>query len=148
MSEADPETPPQADAIMVDPGVTQVASPFEPDAFEIVATPALEEFQVANAVTSCFVLSENVPLAVNCCVDPAVREEARGVTTIEINVAGVTVKMVDACMLPIVVVIVVEPVATGMTKPFELAALLMAAIDAADEPQVTDVVRFCVEPSE
>ena len=133
---------------MVYPGVTQVASPFEPAAFATVATPVLEEFQVANAVRSCFVLFENVPLAVNCCVDPAVREEARGVTAMEINVAGVTVKMVDPCMLPIVAVIVVVPVVTGVTKPFDPAALLIAATDSADEPQVTSVVRFCVEPSE
>jgi hypothetical protein len=136
------------DEIVVEPAITAVISPFEPAAFETVATPVFEELQVANAVRSCVVLSENVPVAVNCCVDPAVREEASGVTTIESSVAGVIVKRVDPVMLPDVAVIVVEPVARGVTKPFEPAALLMAATDAVDEPQVTAVVRFCVEPSE
>jgi len=140
--------PCQAAEITADPAATAVASPFEPAALLIVAKLVLEELQVAEAVRFCVVLFENVPVAVNCCVDPVVRAEVRGVTAIEINVAGVTVNMVDDDMLPDVAVIVVEPAATGVTSPLEAAALLMVATDVDDELQVTVVVRFCVEPSE
>ena len=131
-----------------DPAPTAVASPFEPAALLIVATPVLEELQVAKAVRSCVVLFENVPVALNCCVDPFVRAEVRGVTAIEVNVAGSTVNVVDADMLPDVAVIVVEPAATGVISPFEPAALLIVATEVDDELQVTVVVRFCFEPSE
>ena len=146
--EAVPETPLQVDEITVDPTPTAVASPFDPAALLTVATPAVEELQVASEVKTCVVLSENVPVAVNCCVDPVVSEKTGGSTAIEINIAGVTVKVVDPDLLPSVAVIVVDPTTTGVTNPFEPAALLMAATDADDEPQVTAVVRFCVEPSE
>ena len=148
VSEAVPEAPLQIDEIRVGPAATAVASPLEPTALLTVATPAVEELQVTDAVRFCVVLSENVPVAVNCCVDPVAREAIRGVTAIESNVAGVTVNRVDPDLFPNVAVSVADPTATGVANPFEPAALLMAAIDDADEPQVTAVVRFCVEPSE
>jgi len=125
-----------------------VASPCEPAALLIVATPAFEVLHVAKLVRFCVVLLENVPVAVNCCVDPVGKEEVRGVMEIEINVAGDTVNTVDPDMLPDVAVIVVEPAATGVASPFEPVALLMDATDVDDELQVTVVVRFCVEPLE
>jgi len=148
VSEAVPEAPLQAHEITVDPAAIEVASPFEPAALLIAATSELEELQVANKVKSCVEPSENMPVAINCCVDPVVREEARGVMAIVINVAGVTVKRVDPDLFPKVAVIVVDPVATGVDNPFDPAALLMAATDDANEAQVTAVVMFCVEPSE
>jgi hypothetical protein len=71
-----------------------------------------------------------------------------GVIAMETSAAGVTVRVVVSEMFPTVAVIDVEPMDIGVTKPFESAALLMAAIDSFDEPQVTVAVRFCVEPSE
>jgi hypothetical protein len=71
-----------------------------------------------------------------------------GVTFMDTSVAEVTVSVVDPDILPDVAVIVVEPAATDVAKPLELAALLMDATPAVDEPQVTAVVRFCVELSE
>ena len=47
--------------------------------------------------------------------------------------------------LPDVAVIVVEPAATEVASPLEPAALLILAIAAVDDFQVTAVVRFCVE---
>jgi hypothetical protein len=47
-----------------------------------------------------------------------------------------------------VAVIVVVPAVTETAKPLESAALLMAATPAADEPQATAVVRFCIVLSE
>ena len=64
------------------------------------------------------------------------------------SVAGVTVRVVEFDKPPDVAVIVVEPAATGVANPLKPAALLMVATDAADELQVTVVVRFCVELSE
>lgn len=60
----------------------------------------------------------------------------------------VTVSAAVLVMLPDVAVIVVEPAATEVAKPLEPDALLMDAIPALDEFQVTVVVRFCVELSE
>ncbi len=148
VSEAVAETPPKEDEITADPATTAVASPFEPAALLTVATPALEVLQVAKAVRFCVVLFEYVPVAVNCCIDPVGNEEVRGVIAIETNVAVDTVNLVDPDILPDVAVIVTMPYATGVASPFEPAALLMAATDVVDEPHVTDVVRFCVEPSE
>jgi hypothetical protein len=148
VSEAVPEAPLQTDEIRVDPAATAVASPLEATALLTVATPAVEVLQVTSAVRFCVVLSENLPVAVNCCVVPVAREATRGVTAIESNVAGVTVNSVDPDLFPNVAVSVAGPTATGVANPFEPAALLMAAMDDADEPQVTAVVRFCVEPSE
>jgi hypothetical protein len=74
--------------------------------------------------------------------------ELVGVTAIDMSDAGVTVRVVDPDMLPDVAVIVVEPAATDVAKPLEPAALLIAATIAADEFQVTDVVRSCVVLSE
>jgi hypothetical protein len=64
------------------------------------------------------------------------------------SVAEVTVSVVDPDMLPDVAVIVVEPAATEVANPLELAALLMAATTVADELQVTVVVKSCVVLSE
>jgi len=145
---ADPETPPDADVIVVVPAVTAAASPFEPVALLIVATLVLDELQVAEAVKSCVVLFENVPVAVNCRVVPFAIEGLIGVTAIDASVAAVTVRVVEPDILPDVAVIVVEPAATEVANPLEPAALLMVATAAADEPQVTAVVRFCVVLSE
>ena len=53
-----PETLPDVAVIVVVPAVTAVARPFDPAALLIVATPVLEEFQVAEAVRFCVVPSE------------------------------------------------------------------------------------------
>ena len=54
----DPEMLPEAAVIVVDPVATEAANPLEPVALLIVATPVLDELQVAAAVRSCVVLSE------------------------------------------------------------------------------------------
>ena len=87
-------------------------------------------------------------MAVNCCVVPSAMLGLVGLTDMDKSVVGVTAKVVDPDMLPDVAVIVVEPAATDVANPLEPAALLMAATPAADEFQVTAVVRFCVVLSE
>ena len=69
-----------------------------------------------------------------------------GVTEIDTSVAGVTVSVVlpDMFVAGSMAVIVAEPVAVDVAKPFEPAALLILATPEGDEPQVTDAVKFCV----
>jgi len=43
---------------VVEPAATDVAKPFDPAALLIVAIPVLDEFQVADVVRFCVVLSE------------------------------------------------------------------------------------------
>ena len=59
-------TPDSVAVICVLPRVTAVTSPLS----EIVATVELELFHVTSAVISCVVLSEYIPVAVNCWVVP------------------------------------------------------------------------------
>jgi hypothetical protein len=87
-------------------------------------------------------------VAANCCVVPVAMLGVAGVIARDTSVAGVTVRVVDPDILPDVAKIVVEPTATDVANPLEPAALLMAATPAADEFQVTAVVRFCVVLSE
>ena len=61
-----PETLPSVAVIVVVPTATELASPSLPAALLIVAVPGLLELQVTAVVRSCVVLSENVPVAVNC----------------------------------------------------------------------------------
>jgi hypothetical protein len=58
------------------------------------------------------------------------------------TVLPVTVSVAVPETLPDVAVIVVDPLATEVANPLEPAALLMAATVAADDFQVTAVVRF------
>ena len=88
-------------------------------------------------------MSENVPVAVNCCVHPAIMVGFAGVTARDAIVADVTVRVVEPETLPEMAVIVVWPEATAVTLP-----LLIVATDATEEPQVTDAVIFCVVLSE
>ena len=74
-------------------------------------------------------------------------EALTGVTAIDESVAAVTVSVVNFETLPSVAWIVVAPAATEVPRPFDLAALLMVAIFVLVEVQVTEAVRFCVEPS-
>ena len=81
-------------------------------------------------------------MAVNCCVAPAAIVEVNGVTERDNRAAAVTVSVVEPDMLPEAAVIVVEPEATEVARPFEPTALLMVARPVLEELQVTDAVRF------
>jgi hypothetical protein len=60
------ETLPDAAMIVVDPAATDVASPLEPAALLIDAALVLDELQVTVLVRFWVVLSEYMPVAVNC----------------------------------------------------------------------------------
>ena len=53
-----PDMLPDVAVIVVKPAATDVAKPLEPAALLMVATPAVDEFQVTAVVRSCVVLSE------------------------------------------------------------------------------------------
>jgi hypothetical protein len=57
---------PRLAVIVVVPTATELADPALPPALLIVAVSGLLEFQVTAVLRSCVVLSENVPVAVNC----------------------------------------------------------------------------------
>ena len=58
VNEVDADTLPDIAVIVVEPADTDVARPLEPPALLIVATPALDEFQVTAVVRFCVEPSE------------------------------------------------------------------------------------------
>ncbi len=66
-----------------------------------------------------------------------------GVTAIETNCAGTTVKVAVSLMPPTVAVIVVDPEPTVVAKP----ELLIVAGEVDEELQATPAVRSALEPS-
>ena len=79
----------------------------------------------------------------NCWVRPATTEGFWGVTEIEVNVAAVTVSVVEPLIEPDLAVMVALPAAMPVAKP---VVPLMVATEVLDELQVAVVVRFCVVP--
>jgi hypothetical protein len=144
----EPVMPPDVAVTVAVPTATEVALPLEPVTLLMAATDIEDELQVTEVVRSCVVLSENIPVAVNCWVVPRAMLGLVGVTSMETRNAGVTVRAVEPEMPPEVAVIVAVPTATGVALPLETAASLIAATDVADELQVTEAVRSCVVLSE
>ncbi len=103
---------------------------------------------MTDAVRSCFVPSENIPVAVNCLVVPTALVELKGVIEIDESPAGFTVSEVDPVMLPYAAVIVVDPAATGVARPLVPASLLTVVTPVLDELQVAEAVRSCAVSSE
>jgi len=66
VSVVDPDRVPDVAVIVVEPAATDVASPIEPVVVLILAIDDADELQTTSAVRFCVVLSENVPVAVNC----------------------------------------------------------------------------------
>jgi len=130
--------------ICVVPAATPVASPV---LAPMVANPVFDDAHVTVVVMSFVELSLYVPVAVNCCVVPALIEGAAGVTAIDCSVttAAVTVnESFGLTTLPSVAVICVVPAATPVANPV-LAP--MVANPVFDEAHVTVVVMFFVELS-
>src|SRR5262245_40662583 len=84
---------------------------------EIVAAAVLLEVQRAEAVTFCVVLSEKVPVAVNCCVTPTGMEGLAGVMAIDTRVAEVTVMFVLLLLPPKLAVMVELPTFAAVARP-------------------------------
>ena len=77
-----PETAPDEAEIVVVPVATDVARPVA----LIVATTVLDDVQLTDVEISCVLLSEKVPLAVNCWVIPVAMAGFAGVTAMETSV--------------------------------------------------------------
>ena len=138
---------PSVATIEVVPTAAAVARPFDPPALLIVAVDVSDELQVTDAVRFWIDPSAYVPVAVNCFCVPSGMVVFAGVVAIETSATGVTVSTVLPAMLPSVAEIVVVPTFVVVARPFDPPALLMEATEVAEEPHVTDVVRFCVELS-
>src|SRR6202007_1720720 len=91
VSSVEPVMLPTVAEIVELPAPTPVARPVA----LIVATAAVPEAHTA-LLSTCVVLSLNVPVAVNCCVAPLVIEGFAGVTAIDTSVAGFTVSVAAA----------------------------------------------------
>ncbi len=128
VSVADPDMLPVVALIVVEPAATGVTSPFEPVVLLMAATDVADELQVTVVVRFCVEPSEYVPVAVNCWVVPSPMLGLDGVTAKETSVAGVTVSVSDAEIVPDVAVIVVEPADAEVTSPCEPVVLLTFAI--------------------
>ena len=87
-------------------------------------------------------------MALSCSVVPLAIEEFDGVTAIAVSTAAVTVTAVASDTPPRVAVMVALPRSLPITRPWLPAVLLTAAIDAAEEAQVTNAVRSWVVLSE
>jgi hypothetical protein len=70
-----------------------------------------------------------------------------GVTVIDASVAAVTVRDVEADMLPRVAEIVVDPMLAELARPYDGDALATEATAVLVEFHVTAAVRFWVELS-
>ena len=128
-------TVPCVAVIVVVPKVTPVATP---DVL-IVAIAVLEEFHVTFDVRFWVVWLLNVPVAVYGCDVPAAIDAVAGVTAIDTNTAGVTVRITPGeVMLPCVAVIVVAPTAT----PVAIPEVLIVAVGVLEDAHVTLFVRF------
>jgi hypothetical protein len=91
VSSVEPVMLPTVAEIVEVPAPTPVASPV----LLIVATAPVPEAHTA-LLSTCVVLSLNVPVAVNCCVPPLVIEGFAGVTAIDTSVAAFTVSVTAA----------------------------------------------------
>lgn len=101
----------------------------------MVAAVVFEELQVTEAVRSSVLLSENVPVALNCIVAPALSEAFAGATAIEVRAAPVTDTATLAVREPEEAWIVALPTPAPVAKPVGL----IETIAGLDDVQVAAV---------
>jgi hypothetical protein len=134
-------TPLNAAVICDVPTAAPIAMPAE----VIVATEVVPDTHVACVVKFCVLVSEYVPVAVNCSVVPFAIDGLAGVTAIDTSVAAVTVNVSAGLVTPLNAAVICDvPTATPLARPAEL---IVATAVAADT-HVACVVRFCVLVSE
>jgi hypothetical protein len=114
VSVVEPLTVPEVAFISELPVLTPLASPVPAP---IVATAGVAELHVTLLVRFCVLLSENVPVAVNCSVVPLTIDGLVGVTAIDTSVAGPTVSVVEPLIPPVVAVINELPTARPLASP-------------------------------
>ncbi len=143
VSKVDPEILPDVAEIVVEPVATALASPSEPAALLMVPAAMMDDSHVTMVDTSCVVLSENVPVAVNCCCVPVAILGLAGVTARAMSVAEVTVSVVDPEISPDDAVIVVSPAAMPDAVPLVPEVSLIVATALSDDVQIVDSVSSC-----
>jgi hypothetical protein len=118
-----------------------MAMPLAKPVLAIVATVVVPDTHVAWLVRSCVLLSEYVPVALNCFVVPFAIVGLPGVTAIDTNVAAVTVNVSPGLVTPLSAAVICDvPVPTPVASP----ALFKVATVVVTEFHVTLAVRFCV----
>ena len=133
--------------IVVVPSAAGVASPALPAELLIVAAVGSVEFQLAEAVKSCWLPSSKVPMARNCSAVVNGIEPLAGSTRIETNVVLNTVSSVESLSEPKAAEIVVVPSAKTLAKPWLPPALLIVATAGLLLLHVAVVVKSCLLPS-
>ena len=113
VAEAVPVIAPEVAVMVTVPRSLPVASPLT----VIEATLVDDELHVTVPVISCVLLSENVPVAVNCCTVPRGMPAIMGVTLMEVRVALVTVSSTLWETPPEVAVMVEVPAVNPMARP-------------------------------
>src|SRR5213593_716693 len=135
-----PVTPTQVALIWEVPWAIPVARPTA----LIIATAAFEETHVTELVRLWVLPSEYVPVAANCCVVPLAIDGFAGVTAIDTNAAGPTVRLVLPVTTPKVALIWELPWAAPVASP--PAATVATAL--FDETQAAELVTTSIVPSE
>jgi hypothetical protein len=120
------------------------AAPLARPAALIVATLVFDEVRVAELVRFWVLPSEYVPVAVNCWVVPLGIDGFAGVTPIDTNTAGPTVKVVLPVTPPDVALIWEVPSAAPMARP----PALIVATALLEDTQVAELVTSSIDPSE
>ena len=145
VSDAVPEIAPSIAVIVTGPpGTTPVAKPV---VIPTVAVPVSEDVHVDCVVTSFVELSENVPVAVNCCVPFTATVAVAGVTAIDFSVGALlTVSCAVPMMLPSFAVIVTGP--PGTTPVAKPVVIPTVAVAVSEDVHVDCVVTSFVELSE
>ena len=137
---AEPDLPLKVAVIVAVPMDRPVAIPGE----TTVATAMVPELQVTRLLMSTLVPSEYAPVATKRCVRPIGVVAVNGVTTIELSVAAVTVKVAEPDLLPKVAVMTDVPAVTPRARP---DMLLTVATLVVPEVQVEDKVTSMDVPS-
>lgn len=145
-----PDTFPDVAVIVDVPAPIAVANPFKPWAMEMIATDVFDEVQVAVAVRSCAVLSENTPSAVNCKLLPMpTMLGLDGVTIMDVSSAAVTVRVTALDVTPLKLALTdVLPIKRAVARPFVPEVSLTVATRVLSDAHVADAVMSVEEPSE
>ena len=133
-----PEIAPDVAVTVVGPAATASPSPL---LSIVMALVALEDH--CTDVSTCVLPSSNMPVAVNCCCVPGAMETVAGLTEIDSMCAATTVTVEESVNVPTVAVIVAEPAATVVARPFPSTL----AIVGSEVLHVTPDTRSCTDPS-
>jgi len=138
-SVSEPETAVRCAEIVVLPAACPVASP----ALLKLATLGFEELQVTEFVISSVLPLEYVPVAVNCCVAPAIMPGIVGRSAIETRMGTDAVSVVEPQMEPVQALMLVEPTPRANACPVFVESLVTLATVLLEELHTTEA-NCCV----